>query len=671
MSDSNVYFANKPTKECIENLEFKIDSWADGLVSSGIVERIRKSWSYYHGSFDYEEMDVDGHGVKFTGDQGELLKMPVNHYRNIATYLLNITTSTRPAMKARSINTDYKSLSQTILADGLLDYYMREKSLEDILKKATEYAIVLSEGWVKMEWDSSSGEPYGFNEDTKTWVHEGDISYRALGPLEVIRDVMRGDAEEQDWLIVKTYKNKHDLIARYPEFKDEIQAIQTRDTEQMFTYGNYMKVTSEQIPVYEFYHKRTDSVPDGRYIQFLNSEVALVDMPLPYRFIPLFPVRPSQWLGTPFGYTIMFDLLPIQESINMLYSIILTNQNAFGVQNILVPRGSDINYTQLSGGLNVIEYPAGMQKPEPLQMTSTPAEVFNMLSKLETTMETISGINSVTRGNPEASLRSGAALALVQAQALQFASGLQQSFVRMVENVGTGTIKLLQDFAIAPRVAAIVGKANRTYLKEFKGDDLSDINRVVVDITNPVSKSAAGRLQMATDLIQYNIVDNLEQYMTILTTGNLEVMTQGQQHEMLLVQSENERMAEGESVQVLSLDSHLMHIKEHKAVLYDPDLRKDPKLVQNVLNHIQEHIEMLKTTNPELLQLIGEQPLSPEQPQPPNQEAMDQSTIDQTVAPVPTGMEAYQEQALPQIPTVDSDLLANPQIQQDIVGNVE
>ncbi len=43
----------------------------------------------------------------------------------------------------------------------------------------------------------------------------------------------------------------------------------------------------------------------------------------------------------------------------------------------------------------------------------------------------------------------------------------------------------------------------------------------------------------------------------------------------------------------------------------DPELRKDMELVANVTAHIQEHIDFLRTTDPDLLMMIGEQPLNP------------------------------------------------------------
>jgi hypothetical protein len=53
-------------------------------------------------------------------------------------------------------------------------------------------------------------------------------------------------------------------------------------------------------------------------------------------------------------------------------------------------------------------------------------------------------------------------------------------------------------------------------------------------------------------------------------------------------------------------------------VLSDPDLRNDPELVANTLMHIQEHINMMRSVDPALLQIIGEQPLGPVAGSPPN-----------------------------------------------------
>lgn len=613
------YFAAQDSKTTVSEVESRAEAWGRSTVSNTYLDKTRRSWQYYHGA--YYEQGTD-HRVSFTGDQGEIVQFPVNHYRNIGLHLLNMTTANRPALQARATNTDYKSLSQTILANGLLEYYMREKGLEDYLKRAAEYAIVFGEGYVKMEWDATSGEIYDYeiNEDTGTKIpiYEGDLRYTNMSVYDVIRDSTK-ETSQHDWLCCRSYKNRFALAAKYPELADEILKIKSKDDLDKIRFPIYGPAKTDDIAVYEFYHVRNDALPDGRYILYASPEAIMYDGPLPYPEIPVYRISASEFLGTPYGYTILFDLLPIQEAINLLYGIIITNQNAFGVQNILVPKGADLNLSQLVGSLNILEYDPIKGEPKPLNLTQTPGEVFKMLDKLENTMETISGINSVTRGNPEASLKSGAALALVQAQAVQFASNLQQSYVRLVEGVGTATIKILQWYAKVPRVAAIVGKSNRAYTKEFSGEDLSKISRVAVELANPLSKTTAGRLEIANQLLQMQLIKTPEQYFTVLNTGQLDTMIEGSQAELLLIRSENENMMDGVKPVAVAFDIHKTHIEEHKALLADPDLRTDPELVNTVLSHIQDHINLLRTADPGILMVTGQQPLPPPPPPPGSQ----------------------------------------------------
>ncbi len=606
---NDTYFAAKAPEEAASIILSKADSWMNYLQANRFIYKLKRCWAFYHGIYN-----SDNHEITFGGEQGELTQISINHLRNLAQHMLVMITANRPTMEARAVNTDYKSLVQTTLANGLLDYYMREKKLEIYLKNAVEQAIVLGAGFIKMEWDATAGEEYEFNEETKTPIYEGDVKFTNLSVFDVVMDSNK-QSQEHDWITCRTPKNRFDLIAKYPEYADKIKKIPAMAEFNKNNFQSFMKDETDDVFVYEFYHRRTECLPDGRYMLFLDSDVVLMDAPMPYRSLPIYRIAPADYLGTPFGYTPIFDLMPIQEAINSLYSTILTNQSAFGVQNVMIPRGADITSTQLAGGLNVIEYNAQAGKVEPLNLTNTPAEIFKFLEMLEKAAETISGVNSVARGNPEASLKSGNALALVQSMALQFMSGLQQSYVLLIEGVGTGLVNMLKDFAAAPRVAAIAGRNNRTEMKEFKGDDLNAINRVVVTVGNPLSKSTAGRVQMAEQMLQMGIIKTPQQYFSVLNTGNLDVMTENDQHELFLIKSENESMVDGRPVVAIAVDDHQLHINEHKAVLADPELRQDQELLGRVLGHIQEHIQLLKTTNPDLLMLTRQQPLPPDQPQ--------------------------------------------------------
>lgn len=611
------YFAAKESSECAGIILRKSTMWCNNLESNGYLDKLRMSWAAYHGAY-YSDVS-NGHQITFGGVEGEIVNLPVNHLRNLAQHVLVMTTASRPTMEARATNTDYKSLTQTVLANGLLDYYMREKRLEGFLKRAVEYAIVMGTGYIKMAWNETSGQEYDFNEETNTTIYEGDIEFQNLSPFDVVLDNTKETSQENDWIVCRTWKNRYDVAAKYPEFKDEITRLPSKSESMQHRFNFISNDNTDDIAVFEFYHRRSEALPDGRYLMFLDEDIVLNDSPMPYRSIPIYRISPSDILGTPYGYTNVFDLLPLQEAINSLYSTILTNQNAFGVQNILVPRGSDISISELTGGLNIIE--ANIQngmKPEALNLTQTPAEVFKFAEMLKGEMEVLSGVNSVARGQPEASLKSGNALALIQSMAIQFMSGLQQSYVALIEDVGTAVINMLRDYAAVPRVAAIVGKNNRSYMKEFKGDDLINVNRVIVDVGNPLARTTAGRVQMAEQLLQMGAIKNPSQYFTVINTGKLDTMTEGTQTELLCIKSENEALMNGENPPVLLTDDHHQHVLEHKSVLADPDLRKNPELVQIVLAHIQEHFNQAQNTDPALLQWLGQQPLpSPMVQQPP------------------------------------------------------
>jgi hypothetical protein len=640
VKNTEKYFAAKSGEDTAKIVLQKANAWFHNLDNNGHLDKLRNAWMSYHGAY-YTDTG-SGHRITFSGEQGELVNLPVNNYRNICRHMLTMVTANRPSMDARATNTDYQSLVQTKLANGLLDYYMREKRLEDYLSRAVEHAIVFGSGYVKMEWNATSGEIHDYIEpeyemqksinaetgveeeshllDSKGSpvesakgfpIYEGDVMFSTVSPFDVVFDSTKEDPSKHEWVLVRTFKNKFDLAAKYPEYEADIIKQESKSEKERYSFNGSFYDQTDDIAIYEFYHKKTESMPDGRYLLFVESNVILMDAPMPYRKLPIYRISPGDILGTPYGYTDTFDLLPIQEALNSLYSAVLTNQSTFAVQNILSPRGTDINPSSIYGGLNFIEYNAQIGKPEALNLTSTPPEVFNFIGILEKNMETISGVNSVSRGNPESSLQSGNALALVQSMSLQFISGLQQSYVKLIEDVGTGLIQMLQDFASVPRITTIVGKTNRTYMKEFTGQDLNQINRVIVDVGNPLSKTAAGRVQMAEQMLQMNLIKTPEQYMMVVKTGNLETMTDGIDRQLLLIKAENEKMVSGEVVQAIDIEPHSLHIKEHRDVLSDPDLKQDANLVQIVLAHIQEHINALRNANPDLLMHIGEQPLGP------------------------------------------------------------
>lgn len=644
----DAYFATKPASELAGEVRRRTEAQLQDVSNHALRQRWAKSWQFYYNrqfSNSLSNFTMGSMDLIPLGEQGELVGMSVNLYRNLIQHLLVLTTSNRPAMEVRATNSDSKSLVQARLGNNLLDYYLREKRLEHFLYTAVEQALVFGSGFVRVDWDVNAGREYGVqNGQVK---NEGDLAFSNPSVYDVFFDNAKEDFSLNEYLTIRSYRNRFDLIAQYPEFADKLISVPAKDMFSKTNATSTIALQTDDVEVMEFFHKRTASLPNGRYMFFINEDLVFIDDDLPYRDIPIYRITPANILGTQFGYTPAFDMMGLQEAYNTSFSTELTNVNAFGVQNVAVPKGADINVTSLQGGLNIVEYNPEYGKPEALNLLSNSPQVENFRNAIEKAMEGLSGVNSVARGNPEPSLKSGTALALIQSMALQFASGLQNSYARLIEDVGTSMFRILRDYATTERVASLSGKSNRGALQsmQYTGEDLENIDRVVCDVGNPLTKTTSGRVQIAENLLQSGLLKNPQQYITVLTTGQLEPATEGATSQEELIRSENESLVDGMvPVRALITDNHVLHIQEHTCVINSPMARQDQPLIERTLAHIMEHINQLAMGDPRLFAVLGypsmQQPPGPsEQAGPPGGPAPEgppQAAIGAPQGPEPT-----------------------------------
>jgi len=618
------YWAAAPKDEIGNHIFDKVRLYHDFLRQSGRIEKIKKSFAVMSGG------SVDGTGkvsweISRSGEQGELLVTAENHYRNIGNNLLTLITAQRPTIQCKASNTDAKSLSQTLIADGLLDQYLTERKLETQLKRAVKNAIFLSEGFIAVLWDAQAGEDAGpspesidalmSGEDVPT-IKSGDILSIPLGPLDVIRDVCSTGWDAMEWVCIRHYVNKFELAARFPELADRIVKRSDRsETEWSAFYAR--KNATDLIAHYTFIHKRTRALPQGRLVQLLDSDLVLFDGGSPYSDLPVYRVVPDEVEGTAFGDTQLWDLLGPQDAINAIDSTIITNELGRGIGNILVPRNANISVEALSTSMNEVKYD-GVQAPQPLAWPATPPEFFAYKREKISAMEVLSGVNSVVRGAPSQAVgadASGAKLTFIQAQAVQSNSNLEKSYVDLIRDVCLAILHRFKDFGGQfPRMAKMVGKASAFMVKEFTADDLQSIERVKVDVGNPMMRTVSGRMAVADKLVEMGVINPsvpgaAEQYLMLVKAGTYEPLIESSQTQQMRIRAENERLMEGGEVRALVTDPHWLEISQHLTLLDNPSLREatpENEAIQAfILSHVQTHIDFLKTADPLLVALRG------------------------------------------------------------------
>jgi hypothetical protein len=610
--DRSRYWATLPLDEALPAIDERTQSYYDVLRSSRTFDLWRAVHSaLYSGIRTGGQLGVDG-------DAGELTTIELNEVGNLYAHILNLITAQRPEFEAQATNTDHKAQSQTIIGKAVVDYAMRERGLEGVLEKAAGFMLKYAEGWVLPLWNALAGPDYRPDPETNVVMKCGDMEYVALTPPDVARDTYAESALTSSWYTARTWANRYDIMARYPELREQIAVLPSKyETEDQRpriagrAWNQTATLTaafreSDEIPVYTWMHRKSDALPEGRMVIYVSPEVALYDGALPYRDIPLHRMAAQDVDGTTAGYSCLYDILAPQAGMNAVASTIVSNQAAFGVQNIWVPTGSNLTWKSLRGGLNLVE--GGTTPPQALNLLATKEETFRLFELLRACMERYSGINSTVRGNPEANLKSGAALALVYAQTIQFIALTQRAYTQAAEKVGTATIHGYQDFGQAERVVSIAGESNRPYSLSFSARDLDQIERVSVRMSNPLMGTIAGRYNFAEMLLERGLLDDPKQVMEVVTSGRLEPTMESPIRERMNIRSENERLSRGEPVIAIFADNPLKHIAEHLTVLASPEARESPEIVAAAQAHIQQHVELWHTTAPEVLAACGVPP---------------------------------------------------------------
>ncbi len=614
--EQTYWAATDDPKKLADSMKDRIREWRNWCAERGLISLWEKKLRNYYG---ISEQGNSSQGTTQGGTEGELTLIKVNDLHALIQDQLVTVTSQRPAGVAKAINTDPKNLKSAKIGSVVAEYYMIEGGFEAKFVACAEAALLCDEAFVDLFWDKDAGDDIAVDPVTKKTEKSGEAKLRVHCTWNVARDPA-ANVEHQKWKIITYKMNRYDAAESYPKFKDRI--INCRDDDLPSVPMNVIPEGSDQIWIHLLIHDRTPALPTGRYSLLIDTQIVL-DTQLPYSDFPIERMAPSDVIDGCLGYAPSTDILAAEEVTDALHSAITTNQINFGTQHIVAPQGVGLTWQEVAKGLRVFELPMDMvDKIRPLQLTQTPAEIFNYIGLLGQKKEKAVGSVSGILAQQAAQGASGSAMALIQTQSISYNSGTQRSYFKLLSGAMTKLISVLRTYADTPRIARIVGKSKAAGLKEYKytGMDLNSVSSIVYELVNPVSQTFGGRLTMAQDLLNAGQIKSPKQYINLVATGQLEVLTQDDEADGMIILEENEALTEGRPVKAVITEIHVDHIKSHSSLITQEAKEKDPGLVERVLTHNQEHLDLwmqASVQNPGILLATGQQPLMPPQPPPP------------------------------------------------------
>lgn len=603
------YWASEPKEGIASAIEEKFENYLKFLEMSGQAARIQESYNTYYGFNKPGGFGID--------EQDEAIsRITVPHYKNLLSRIHMMCCQAKLSFAPKALNSDASTQLQTDLAKGLLEYEMNDKDMGKYTSHMVEQALVMFGGFIYAPWDRSKGNPLAAGPDGNV-IMTGDQAFHTLHSF----DVARATTGKTNWYIIETKVNKYDLIAQYPKFRDIIlggTGDEVRNPRQLVTPYNNNALTNDDdfVVIKTLLHEKTPALPKGRVTVVCNSST-ISDDDFFYPKMPVVEMRAGTILGEVMADSPGSSLIGLQNVLDRVYSAQITNVLNGCIANIYSP-DPNTKFEQIRLGQTLI---TGSAPPVAVSLIGQSPEANNLINDIINQETLLSGLNNTAKGNPESSLKSGTSLSLILSTAIQYISGLQQNYAQATAELGTIVIKNLQAFCQEDRIAHFAGVANKGQARSFSAKEISSIDRITVELGNPVTQNVAGRMELLQMMLQNQVIKDPGKIDDFLRTGNWESLTEDKFNQSTYIREENEMLRRGKKPRVMISDNHPKHIAEALSILDSEEARNNPATVDAVLAHVQEHIDIWPTMPPAMAMALGIPP-APPPPMDPNQPPM-------------------------------------------------
>ena len=617
----NTWWLSDEAKDIVDQMQKVHNEW--GIYSSSPFRTawVRNILAYYSPVLHPGSWDTS---LIFEGVQGELVRMYTPQARHMMRQLVTLVTKNPLSFKVMAEVQNTNIMENMKLGNAVVNQIVEQQRLDHKKKQLTECALVAGAGFTYTRMRTDKGDKDPILDERGAVIYDGAVDITVHTPFDVYYDSTIPVWDDVPWVEVRTQKLRWDLIAQFPELEDEILALPSAaQVAGVKSWFERVTQNDDMVYVWEMYVRPCAAMPKGRMLMYSSNQCIYFDDVNYYGCIPVEPMFPEQVMGTTLGYPQFTNLMACQEMFDNSISAIATNQSQFAVQNVSIPRSSNINVQEL-GGMRFVTYTPqnvpGGGKPEPLQLTASSPETYKFQDLLKTNMMEMSNLNAALRGAPTPGAASGVAIATLSANAIEFTTTVQEALNLCLSRTLKHAVNTYVTLGgMRSKNIQMYGTNNQVLSKEVQGKDLSFISAIRITTQNPMMQTVAGRLEVAEKFLGMPR-DMWGAYVSILEGQPLTSLTSDALSEDDLIESENESMSQGVDVPSLITDDHAKHIKKHAAALNDPTIRLQGQQNQIFLRHIMEHYNLAMQQDPLLTAMIqtGKMPeMAPQQNLPP------------------------------------------------------
>lgn len=548
-------------------------------------------------------------------------KFIVNHLRDLTETKVSQMTRLKPAVEVMPSNDEYEDRASAKVVGLLIKHLFYINNLDYMIQRMHREARVFGESYMFIDYDKSKGDldpayvearnegvkevqlPDGSVYDTSKPLKTGDVSYDIELPWRVLLQ-RKQCIEDVEYNFRISVEEVDKIKDKYP---DKARLIKSEDELKMFDIENLEdRFLEDQVLVYKFYHKKTEQVPHGMYIEFTKNAILVKEEnKFSHEHLNFVRLTDQDIPGVLNGVSNYETVLPLQKMYDNISTLIAKNIYLTAHAKWMMPKGA-CKIEQLGNDNTIVQY-QGPQAPHLAQVAPNPMEVYNFREQIKQDMQTVYGSQGISRGE----IPKG----ITAASALQFLNELENernstdiskhSF--LVLGIAKMSVSVAADnYSIEDgRMLRIVGDNNKHLIKHFDTANLHKDYDIRFDNSTGLPETKAAKIQRIMDTMQRNpTLFSPERWEELLDLGNADRMVKMSTDAVNAADSENEDLLAGEEVGLPEdWEDHIAHWESHVRVIQSRSFKEEASPeIQDAMKqhiHITEQLIMEKmATNP-------------------------------------------------------------------------
>lgn len=543
---------------------------------------------------------------------GYMVPVVINHLYDLTEQRVSRLSKFRPTFDVAPTNDEESDRIGARNMKTILDSISRKNKADFFFQDAERWNAVFGEDLIGVEWDASSGD---IGEDGKPI---GDVVFNNKEPFYVLYEPKVGWRKIN--YLIEIYDIMHVDEAR-KKFKDS--SIEPDKNSQIYSFQGDNEIAKEgdQIIVYRFIHKPTEYMENGCEAYVVGNKVKNLETKK-YRYshnqLPYVRMTDIDLPGRAFPVSSYKFLVPIQHQYNKMVSMAHKAITLAAHPKWFMTKGA-CNIKSLGNLSTIVETKPGMPFPQLVAFNPVSRDVIEYKENMRSELQTISGIQGVSRGNPPPGARAESMLRFYEEQEELRSSTTVIKHNEAIRDVFSMAGSVAGDYypQNPERLVRTLGTSNRFLIKKMSEIRVSTQNEVIVQNSTGFSESKEGRreeikflMEAAPGLVTPDMVADI--YEISSPQKFYDVATAA----LSSAQAENQAFLNGEPVaEPKSFEDLIVHYRTHLIMIQSPTYKLLPKIYQDAIEAHMLATEMLmedaKIKNPAFSQLLMQFPYYP------------------------------------------------------------